>query len=150
MLPTDLKTQLRRDESVRNRPYDDADGATLVRGDTVKGNITIAVGRNLSGKGMSDIEIDFFLDNDIQDVMKDLALSLPWTTLLDPARLGVLLNMAFNMGVPGLLNFHRTLAYVQAGNFDAAADEMLQSTWAVQVGARAHRLSAQMRTGLWQ
>jgi lysozyme len=57
------------------------------------------------------------------------------------------------MGVGGLLEFHKTLGLIQAGNYDKAADEMLLSKWAqeppVGVGSRAHRLSQQMRTGEW-
>jgi lysozyme len=49
----------------------------------------------------------------------------------------------------GLLAFDKTLALVEAGNYDEAATEMLNSRWATQVGARATRLSQQMRTGQW-
>lgn len=67
-------------------------------------------------------------------------------------RAEVLLNMAFNLGVNGLLNFKNTLAMLNAairgnGNYDRVADGMLASRWARQVGRRADELARQMRTG---
>lgn len=64
------------------------------------------------------------------------------------ARAEVLINMAFNMGVPGLLKFRRTLDAVRADDYDAAASHMLDSRWACQVGRRAVELARQMRAGV--
>ena len=58
-------------------------------------------------------------------------------------------NMAFNMGVAGLLEFRQMLAEVQTADWPGAAAEMLSSKWATQVGDRAHRLALQMTTGEW-
>lgn len=46
---------------------------------------------------------------------------------LDPARFGVMLNMAFQMGTDGLLGFKNTLAMVKAGDYSGAATGMLHS-----------------------
>ncbi|HUO11336.1 MAG TPA: glycoside hydrolase family protein, partial [Caulobacteraceae bacterium] len=67
---------------------------------------------------------------------------------LDDPRQDVLANMAFNLGVGGLLRFPKTLALVRAERWDAAADAMLASAWARQVGARARRLAEQLCTGV--
>lgn len=75
---------------------------------------------------------------------------LPWYDSLDEARQGVLANMAFQMGVDGLLGFRNTLAMVERGEYAAAADGMMASKWAQQTPRRAARLSQQMRTGEWQ
>lgn len=64
------------------------------------------------------------------------------------ARAEVLINMAFNMGVPGLLKFRRALDAVRADDYDAAASHMLDSRWACQVGRRAVELARQMRAGV--
>ena len=45
------------------------------------------------------------------------------------------------------LGFHNTLAAIEAGNYAAASGGMLASKWAKQVGARATRLAAMMKTG---
>lgn len=133
-----LMDQLRRDEGVKLRPYRDS-----------VGKLTIGVGRNLDDVGISPLESDVLLINDITRAQKDIDLALPWTDSLDEARLGVLTNMAFNMGINSLLGFKNFLGAVAAKDYEKAAQEMLQSKWAEEVGPRAHRLSIQMQTGLW-
>jgi lysozyme len=51
------------------------------------------------------------------------------------------------MGIKTLLTFHDTLAHIEAGEYDAAADAMASSRWATQVGQRAVFLENAMRTG---
>jgi lysozyme len=68
-------------------------------------------------------------------------------TQLNDVRQRVLVDMAFSMGVVGLLNFKRTLATIQAGDYQQAATMMLDSRWAKQVGQRVERLARMMATG---
>ncbi|MDB5441321.1 MAG: lysozyme [Caulobacteraceae bacterium] len=77
----------------------------------------------------------------------DLDAALPWTAALTASRRDVLINMAFNLGLNGLLGFGNTLAAIRAGRFGEAADRLLRSLWARQVGDRARRLAETMRTG---
>ena len=135
----DLIEQLKRDEGLKLKPYH-----------CTVGKLTIGVGRNLDDNGISEDEAMLLLDNDIQSHTDELVGRLPWVLSLDEARLGVLLNMAFNLGVPRLLGFKKTLAFIEAGDYHAASVEMLNGNWARQVGKRAERLSVQMRTGEWQ
>lgn len=72
---------------------------------------------------------------------------LPWWRDLDDLRQDVLVNMAFNMGVTHLIQFHNTLAAIQQHDWQAAHDGMLASKWAKQVGLRAERLALQMLKG---
>lgn len=144
----ELTRDLEADEGVRLFVYDDATGQPIVPGTLVKGHPTIGIGRALDVHGITLEEAMGFLQSDLQADGDALGTALPWMRTLDPARGEVLLEMAFNMGVKGLLAFKNTLADVQAGNYDKAADEMLASLWAKQVGARAQRLATQMRTGV--
>jgi lysozyme len=134
-----LKDQLVRDEELRLKPYTDS-----------VGKLTIGVGRNLTDKGISVQEAQGLLANDIADATADLQAKLPWTATLDDVRKGALLNMTFNMGIGGLLEFHDFLARMQRGDFSGAAGAMLDSLWARQVGPRATRLSIQIQSGVWQ
>ena len=134
----DIYEQLRRDEGVRKFPYRD----------TV-GKLTIGVGRNLNGKGLTDEEIEHLFRNDIGELILEAQSRLPWFTALDGVRQGVILNMAFNMGFAGLEKFPKFLMAVAQGEWETAADEMRDSEWARQVGDRAVRLEEQMRTGAW-
>lgn len=131
-----MKAELRADEGERLKPYKD----------TV-GKLTIGVGRNLDDVGISEEESGYLLGNDIDRTMMALDNALPWWRQLDEVRQRVVVNMAFNMGVRGLLLFKQTLAAMQSGDYSHAADQMLNSTWATQVGLRASRLSKMMREG---
>ena len=102
------------------------------------------------GGGISHEEAQFLLANDIAKVMNQIAVFVPWASKLDSVRAGVLQNMAFSLGIDGLMEFKRTLGLIESGNYDAAADALLQSKWAEQVGSRANRMALQMRTGEWQ
>lgn len=135
----DIYEQLRRDEGVRAKMYKDSLGIE-----------TIGVGHNLRAKGISQNAIDVILMDDIVDVIIDLFKALPWARRLSNARQGVLINMAFNLGVAGLLTFVNTLKAVEEGRWADAARGMLMSKWATQVGSRATRLARQMETDVWQ
>lgn len=134
-----LQEQLIRDEGQRKFPYKDTVGKT-----------TIGVGRNLDDVGLSQDEIDLLLTNDIKAARQRLSEHFPWTDALDDVRRSALVAMVFNMGVGGLGGFKNFLAKMQAGDFKGAAQEMLDSRWAEQVGPRAQRLSIQIESGNWQ
>lgn len=134
----DLIEQLRRDEGVRNAPYVD----------TV-GKVTIGVGRNLTDRGLSDPEIDFLLQNDVALVETQLQ-AYSWYQGLDPIRQGAVKNMAFNLGIGGLLHFPTMIHCLSVQDWPGAAAAALDSTWANQVGARAQRLAQQIQSGAWQ
>lgn len=110
------------------------------------GKLTIGIGRNLEAKGITRAEAQFMLESDIVETIKELDELLPDWRDVSEVRQMVLINMAFNLGTFGLLNFKRTIAYIREQDFDKAADEMLRSEWADQVGERAVRLSEAMRT----
>ena len=95
----------------------------------------------------SEAEAANALANDVGAVIRSLDRSLPWWRSLSDIRQDVLANMGFNLGVQGLLAFHHALAAIQAGDWQAAHDGMLDSAWAHQVGDRAQRLATQMLTG---
>ena len=138
-----LRDQIARDEGgYQKSAYQDS-----------LGYWTIGFGRLIDKRkdgGISRAEAELMLDNDIRDKTAELIAALPWIPLIDPVRRAVLVNMAFNLGVAGLLGFHATLEAVHAGDWAAASQHMLESKWAQQVGPRAHRLADQMRTGEWQ
>jgi len=117
------------------------------------GYSTIGVGRLIDkrkGGGITTEESAYLLNNDITKIAEQLNKRLSWWTKLDDARKGVLANMAFQMGVDGLLGFRNTLKLIEAGKYEEAAKGMLQSKWATQTPSRAKRMAEQMRTGVWQ
>lgn len=117
------------------------------------GYLTIGVGRLIDkrkGGGISQDESNYLLQNDISTRAAALRTKLPWFDKLDGARKAVLLNMSFQMGIAGLMKFKNTLAKVEAGDYEGAADNMLKSKWARQTPNRANRMAEQMRAGQWQ
>lgn len=133
-----IKEQLIRDEGMRKFPYVDT-----------AGKISIGTGRNLTDVGLSEDEVDFLLQNDIQYVLTTLNRRLPYFQSLDSVRQGVLTNMCFNMGFRGLEGFQNMLTAFAKGDWETAAAEMMASRWASEVKDRATRLAQQTRTGLW-
>ena len=137
----DLKQQLLREEGSESCAYQD----TL-------GFWTIGVGRLIDpkkGGGLSQDEIEYLLDNDIKKITDKVHNTLPWISKLNEPRRAVLIGMAFQMGLRGLLGFKRTLGSIEDGQYFEAAIEMLQSEWAKQTPERANRLATQMETGEW-
>lgn len=113
---------------------------------------TIGVGHLIDkrrGGKLPDHFIDLLLDYDIEKHRAELFRALPWAETMDPVRQAVLIDMTFNLGIAGLLNFKNTLAAVKEQRWDDAARGMLASKWAGQVGSRATRLSDMMRSGRW-
>lgn len=136
-----LKDQLIRDEGVVRHAYEDS-----------LGFLTIGVGRLIDvrrGGGLSPAEIDFLLANDIAEKSTQVLDALPWASKLNEPRFAVLVNMAFQLGIHGLLQFRRMLGSVEDGQYGEAALEMVDSLWAKQTSTRAHRLAEQMESGEW-
>ena len=132
-----IKEQLVRHEGLRLKPYR-----------CTAGKLTIGIGRNLDDSGISQSEAYVMLINDILNCEKQLQARIPDIyNKLDEVRKSVLLNMCFNLGINGLLGFKNTLAFIQAGDWERAANNMLASKWAKQVGRRAIELSELMRKG---
>jgi hypothetical protein len=59
----------------------------------------------------------------------------------------VLIHLAFNMGVRGMLAMMRLVSAIESHFWRTAADEMLISQWAKQEPRRASVLAAMIRTG---
>lgn len=130
-----LLEQLQRHEGLRLKPYH-----------CTAGKLTIGYGRNLEDRGITEEEAGFMLDNDIDEVVSELE-RMPLYLSLNPVRRTVLANMCFNLGLTRLLGFRRMLGALADKDWDRAADEILDSVWARQVGNRAVELSELMRAG---
>ncbi|WP_176777437.1 glycoside hydrolase family protein [Candidatus Avelusimicrobium faecicola] len=112
------------------------------------GHLTIGYGHNLEN-GISAAAAEFILQEDLARAERAVKDSFPWWWKLDDARQFVLVDMAFNMGQAGLKGFKKMLAAIESGDFDKAAEEMLDSKYGRQVVHRA-RLNAEiMKTGEW-
>lgn len=137
---TKLLDLIKQHEGVVSHAYEDS-----------RGYLTIGVGRLIDerlGGGLSDDEINLLLANDIKRCM-DEAMLYPFYPKLDEARQAVIISMLFNLGRPNFDKFQNFQAALLVGDYNLAANEMLNSRWATQVGHRANHLSQMMRTGEW-
>ena len=129
---------------------------------------TIGIGRNLEDRGITKEELDWMdipsmdavyeygiteadamhlAKNDVQIVEEELVRAHPCVEELDAVRQLVLMDMAFNMGVPRLCKFKKMWNAIHEKKFDVASKEMLDSRWANQVKSRAVKLANAMHNG---
>jgi lysozyme len=139
-----LIADLTRDEGCRLKVYDDATGQPLKPGVTIKGHPTIGIGRALDVNGIHLAEATAMLNTDI-DFLVPVLSQQHWFAALDDLRQNAVLNMAFNLGIAGLLEFHDMIRYLGDHRYELAARAMESSTWYHQVGPRAVRLVAAIR-----
>ena len=153
----DLIEKLIQHEGLRLEVYEDSLGIA-----------TIGIGRNLEDRGITPEELEwmdipnmaivhtmgiteadamYLAQNDVQIVEEELVRAHPCVDRLDAVRQLVLVDMAFNMGVPRLGKFKKMWAAIHENNFEEAAKEMLDSRWANQVKSRATKLAHAMHTG---
>lgn len=135
--PQCLHDLLIQDEGLKLKSYVDTEGKT-----------TVGVGRNITDVGISFDEAMVLLDSDIRRA-RQAAQTLPWFSQLNAARQDVVLNMIFNLGLGGFLEFKSMTAALSEGKYAVAAEEMLSSHWASQVGDRAKRLAQMMTLGIY-
>ena len=135
----DLKQQLIKHEGLELLPYK-----------CTAGKLTIGVGRNIEDRGISYDEAMMLLENDLLLYTAELEKAFPVVKDLDNVRVMTLINMAYNLGITKLRQFKMMWAAIEDNDFEVAAQEMLNSKWASDVGKRALQLSEQMRTGLYK
>jgi len=117
--------------------------------DCPAGHATIGIGRNVSesGLGLSDIEVEFMLEEDIARCAEELGREFPWFSGLNEARRDAMIDLVFNMGLTRLTGFKKALAAMAEANYDLAAAEFMDSKWASQVKDRAIEICAMIKTG---
>lgn len=124
-------------EGYRRKPYKDTEGIW-----------TVGIGFNLE-EGFSEEECRLILAHRLNKLIPQLTDLFPFFVRLCTVRKIVLLDMAYNLGIGGLMRFKRMLAALERGEYQLAADEMLDSRYAKQVKARSLRNARMMETGEW-
>lgn len=123
---------------------------------------TIGVGRNLETNpitaeeervvgdwrsGITKEAAFYLLRRDIARVEKECRQLIPFWKQLDDERQYALIDMAFNLGIGGLLKFKKMLSFLGVGNYRQAALECLASKYAKDTGRRAERIARTIETG---
>ena len=139
-----LREQLKIDEGCVYEIYNDhlgyptfGIGHLVIESDPENGQ---AVGTSVSEDRVAEA-----FDEDIKSVLRDCNILYPDFDDLPEEAQQIIANMMFNLGRPRLSKFAGMKRGVDARDWDAAADEMVDSRWYRQVGARAERLVNRMR-----
>ena len=135
--PVDLTSLLVADEGEVLHVYLDSRGVQ-----------TLGVGRRVDELGgISNDESRYMLGNDVQKVKNFCALRFPWLEAQSAARIAVVQSMCFIFGGAGLLGWPHFLSAMQAGDWEAAAQELETSKWAVEAPERVARFAKSLRSG---
>lgn len=131
------KKLITENEDNRLFAYDDATGDKIVPGYKMKGHPTIGVGRALDVKGISKDESYMLLQRDLFDAAKGIeAQNLSFWKELSYQRKAVLVDMAHNMGITGLMGFKQMMKALALKNYDKAALELKASSYFYEVNSR--------------
>lgn len=114
------------------------------------GKLTIGYGHNLDARGISLEAAELLLRQDIQIAYKQVKNTFPWWAKLSAARLFVMVDLVFNMGLSAVCGFKKMLAALEDGNYETAASELLDSRYARQLGQRAHENAEMLKSGEWR
>jgi len=134
----ELFKSLIEDEGMKLKPYK-----------CPAGKWTIGVGRNLEDNGITEGEARYMLHNDIQRSFAEVYNFFGEKKMehINESRINALTNMNFNLGLTRFRKFKKMIFAIELQDWMIAANEMLDSKWAVQVGKRALRLAKIMREG---
>jgi lysozyme len=131
---TDVQTWIKKCEALRLNIYIDT-----------MGHLTIGWGRNMH-KRISLDEAELMFQNDFKQAVNELE-QYEWYTSQPIGVKNALINMNFNLGIGKLLKFRHMIAALTVKNFTLAAQEALDSKWAIQVGDRAKDIAVMIREG---
>lgn len=141
-------------EGFRAKPYRDT-----------KGKLTVGIGTNLDNPGVSKLfeqagvdeqqarksgvdrkQAEALLKAGLQIAQADAKRLVPNFDQLPLDARRVVLDMSYNLGGPKLSEFKNMISALQRNDFNAAADEMVDSRWFGQTGNRSRALVSMMRS----
>jgi lysozyme len=140
-----LEADLKRDEGNRLTSYVDTEG-----------NWTIGIGHKLGtsrkfcGLTWTQAQVDDQFQKDLAAATEGIETALPWFSDLEPLRQDCLINMAFNLGVHGLLSFVQFLSFCHQGEWAQAVADVKRTPWYSQAKGRAVRICEQLLTNVHQ
>jgi len=109
---------------------------------------TVAIGRNIDqgagGLGISKEEAEYLLRNDIDRCIEECE-RLDWFHSIGSKRQAAIIHLCFWIGFPRLKKFKKMAAALAAGDYDTAADELLDSKLARDIPGRSERLAEVIR-----
>lgn len=141
------RSLIRFDEGRKKHAYKDSRGVwTIGDGRNVD---NIHPNKKLRGGGLRECEMDFMLDNDLDENVGLLETYFGWFLDLDEARQAVMVDMVHQLGFHGFLGFDDMLSAMARKDYQTAAAELMDSDMARQTPERAKRNRQILLTGEW-
>ena len=145
MTPQGLN-RLKLDEGLRLKAYPDP----------LTGDDPWTIGYGCTGSGISkgvtwtQKKANDEILNRVKTIEAQLTKKLSFFSSLSPVRQDVLVNLAYNIGVAGLMKWTHTLSDIGREDYKAAADAIRKNrTYFRQVGARCTRLADAVENDSW-
>lgn len=117
--------RLKADEGVRKTGYYDSLGYMTV-------GVGFCIDDRVQGAGLRDDEIEYILQNRVNEIAEELS-KTRFFPVLDEVRQNALINMAYNLGIDGLLSFRKMINALVKKDWGNAACEAENSLWATQI-----------------
>ena len=147
-------TQIGDEEGFSAHEYKDTRGFNSIgKGYNLDANplrLSIKELQSARHNGINEAMATLWLMRMVEEIETKLSNALSFFSELSEVRQAVLICMAYQMGCEGLMGFKNTLLAIRHSDYELAAISMLDSKWAKQTPARAHRMAKQIETGEWQ
>lgn len=139
MMNNEAKRELRRDEGLRLKAYQDHLGVW-----------TIGYGTNLQVLEISEAQARRWLDQKLEQIEAGLTQKEDFE-LMNGARKDVVRSMAYQMGINGTFKFKDMWKAISVLDWAGAAAAMRDSRWFrdPKTQARANRMAIRMEEGRW-
>lgn len=125
-----ILASLKLSEGRKLTPYQDSEG-----------HWTLGFGHKMTNP-ISEEAALLILKDDVLHAIEGLNRRIPsWTTHSSDIQ-DLLVELAFNLGINGLMTFEKFLIALHRSDYRLAKAELLNSKWAGQVGGRAARMAS--------
>ena len=131
----ELLESIKKHEGYRARVYNDS-----------LGKPTIGIGFLIETLELSEEVCEIILLDKLRKLSRSVMGKFPFFDSLPPDCKEVLMEMCYQLGVTGVSKFKKALKAMEDGDWEKAADEMLDSKWAKQTPRRAKEMSDIIRS----
>jgi lysozyme len=134
MVSLELLSSIRKHEGFRSKVYKDTlDFDTIGYGFAVKDLV------------LDEDIANIILQRKLEALIRSIEFKFSWYADLPNAVKDVVIEMCYQLGVKGFSKFRKTIKHLENEEWELAADEMLDSKWAVQTPNRAKALSDRVK-----
>ena len=136
-----IKRDIILSEGIRHTAYKDTlNNWTIGVGHLIK----IPDEEYLIDKELTSLEVDQIFTTDLNQAIDDARKFVDANDIHEEA-FEIVIDMAFNLGLPKLMRFQKFRQALMAKQYKIASMEMLDSLWAKQLPNRSKRLAKRMR-----